>query len=59
MSTTDLLRAGETLTTEFKTHLNDRDLTKAIACGKASISAPMLYLTIPARSPGGSGTRSQ
>lgn len=32
MSTTDLLRAGETLTTEFKTHLNDRDLTKAIAC---------------------------
>jgi len=32
MDTSDLIRAGETLTTEFKSHLNDRDLTKAIAC---------------------------
>lgn len=32
MDTSDLIRAGETLTTEFKSHLNDRELTKAIAC---------------------------
>lgn len=32
MDTGDLIRGGETLTTEFKSHLNDRDLTKAAAC---------------------------
>lgn len=32
MDTSDLIRGGETLTTEFKSHLNDRELTKAIAC---------------------------
>lgn len=32
MDTGDLIRGGETLTTEFKSHLNDRDLTKAVAC---------------------------
>jgi len=32
MDTIDLIRGGETLTTEFKSHLNDRDLTKAVAC---------------------------
>ena len=32
MDTGDLIRGGETLTTEFKTQLNDRDLTKAVAC---------------------------
>jgi len=32
METGDLIRRGETLTTEFKSHLNDRELTKAIAC---------------------------
>lgn len=32
METSDLLRGGETLTTEFKTDLNDRDLTRAVAC---------------------------
>lgn len=32
MDTSDLIRGGETLTTEFKSRLNDRDLTKAIAC---------------------------
>ncbi len=32
MDTSDLIRAGETLTTEFKSHLNDRELTKAVAC---------------------------
>lgn len=32
MDTRDLISGGETLTTEFKSHLNDRELTKAIAC---------------------------
>lgn len=32
MDTSDLLRGGETLTTEFKSHLNDRDLAKAVTC---------------------------
>ncbi len=32
MDTSDVIRGGETLTTEFKSHLNDRDLTKAVAC---------------------------
>ena len=32
MDTGDLIQGGETLTTEFKSHLNDRDLTKAVAC---------------------------
>jgi ATP-dependent DNA helicase RecG len=32
MDTRELLRGGETLTTEFKSHLNDRDLTKAVTC---------------------------
>lgn len=32
MDTRSLLAEGETLTTEFKSHLNDRDLTKAVAC---------------------------
>lgn len=32
MDTGDLIRGGETLTTEFKSHLNDCDLTKAVAC---------------------------
>ena len=32
MDTSDLIRAGETLTSEFKSHLNDRDLTKTVAC---------------------------
>jgi ATP-dependent DNA helicase RecG len=32
MDTGDLIQGGETLTTEFKSHLNDCDLTKAVAC---------------------------
>jgi ATP-dependent DNA helicase RecG len=32
MDTRSLISGGETLTTEFKSHLNDRDLTKAVAC---------------------------
>lgn len=32
MDTGDLIQGGETLTTEFKSHLNDGDLTKAVAC---------------------------
>lgn len=32
METGDLIRRGERLTTEFKSHLNDRELTRAIAC---------------------------
>lgn len=32
VDTYELVRAGENLTTEFKTHVNDRELTKAVAC---------------------------
>lgn len=32
MDTRDLIKGGETLTTEFKAHLNDREMTKAVAC---------------------------
>lgn len=32
VDTRELVRAGENLTTEFKSHVNDRELTKAVAC---------------------------
>lgn len=32
VDTRDLIAGGESLTAEFKSHLNDRDLTKAVAC---------------------------
>ena len=32
MDIRSLIARGETLTTEFKSHLNDRELTKAVAC---------------------------
>ena len=32
VDTDELIRAGENLTTEFKSHVNDRELTKAVAC---------------------------
>lgn len=32
MSTTDLMAAGESQTVEFKSHVNDRELVKAVAC---------------------------
>jgi ATP-dependent DNA helicase RecG len=32
VDTRELVMAGENLTTEFKSHVNDRELTKAVAC---------------------------
>lgn len=42
MDTVDLIRGGETLTTEFKSQINDRDLTRAVTCLANSTGGTLL-----------------